>query len=118
MVAALHNTPALDNKDLIGASNGRKAVSDNQRRAAMHQMAQALLDQRFGFRIQTRGRLVENQNPGVGQDGAGNRYALSLTARQPNPTFTHDGVVPACQSLRELLYMRGFTGLLNRRLGG
>ena len=73
VVAALHDTPALDNKDLIGASNGRKAVSDDQGRAALHQMAQTLLDQGFGFRIQTRGRFVENQDPGVGQHCAGNR---------------------------------------------
>ena len=43
-------------------------MSDNQRGAATHQIRKTLLDQGFGFRIQTRGRLVENLDPGVAQN--------------------------------------------------
>ena len=53
VIAALHDPPTLDNKDLIRAPDGRKAVRDNQRGAAMHQIAKTLLDQGLGFRIHT-----------------------------------------------------------------
>src|SRR5689334_3822080 len=51
MRPALDNPATLNHQDLIGAADGRKPVSDHKRRAALHQVAQAFLNQRLGFRV-------------------------------------------------------------------
>jgi len=55
-------------------------VGDDQRRAADQYPVQRILDQRFGMRVQGAGRLVEDENARVSQDGAGDRDPLTLTA--------------------------------------
>ena len=54
----------------------------------LHQVAQALLDQRLGFGVEAGGGFVQDQNARIGQNGArdGDALALppeSLTPRSP-----------------------------------
>ena len=50
------------------------------RGAAVHQAIERLLHQRLAFGIERRGRLVEQQDRRVLQDGAGDGDALALAA--------------------------------------
>ena len=118
VVASFHDTAALNDQDLIGRPNGRKAVSDDQGRAAAHQLTQPVLDEGLGFRIEARGGLVENQDSGIGQDRSGDRYTLALAAGQSYPALADDRFVLAGEALGKLGYMRDFAGLLDRRLAG
>ena len=45
------------------------------------------LDQVLGVTVQGAGRLVEDQDPRVAQDRAGDRDALALAAREPDPAL-------------------------------
>ena len=85
--------PALDHQDLVGAADGGQAVRDHERRAALHQVREALLDQRLRLGVEARGRLVEDQDARVGEDGARDRHALALAARELDPALAHDRVV-------------------------
>ncbi len=70
MRAALDDAAAFDHQDLIGAADGREPVGDDERRAALHQVREALLDQRFGFGVEAGRRLVENEDA---RDSPGSR---------------------------------------------
>src|SRR5439155_27334535 len=53
--------------------------------------------------IQARGGLVEDQDAGVGEDRAGDRYALALPARQPHAALADDRVVTLREAADELV---------------
>ena len=111
MCAALHNAAGLHHQDLIRAADGRQPVRDHERRAALHQVPQAFLNQRLGFGIQARGRLVQNQNARIGQNRARNRNPLPLPAGEFHAALADDGVVLFLEMLGELIHARDAAGL-------
>src|SRR5258705_7288803 len=62
-------------------------------RAATHQVTQPFLNQRFRFRIQTGSGFIEDQDPGIGEDGTGDGYALLLSAGKLYAAFADDRIV-------------------------
>ena len=56
---------AFHYQNLIGAANGREAVRDDERGAAMPQRAQTFLDQRLAFAVEAGGCFVEDQQRGL-----------------------------------------------------
>ena len=50
--------------------------------AAAHHTREALQDALLGQRVDARERVVQNQNPRIAQDGAGDGGALFLAARR------------------------------------
>ncbi len=79
MRPALDNSSRLDDQNLIGAANRREPVGDDERRAPAHQLSEALLNQHFGFGIETRRRFIKDQNARIGQDRASDGNALALS---------------------------------------
>src|SRR5450755_2959747 len=82
MRAPLYDLSLLHDHNLIGAANGRKAVRDDERSASLHEIRKTLLDHLFRFRVEAGSRLVQNEDAWLGQNRAGNRDALPLSARQ------------------------------------
>src|SRR5579871_4192849 len=78
--AALDDASAFDDEDLVGAADGGEAMGNDEGRAAAHEIGQALLDEGFGFGIEAGGGFVEDENAGLGQDGARDGDALFLAA--------------------------------------
>ena len=64
----------------------------------LHQPLQRLLHQRLAFGVERRGRLVEQQDRRVAQDGAGDRDALALAARQRHAALADLAVVALRQA--------------------
>src|SRR5271155_192104 len=78
--SALNDAPCFDDQNLVRAAYRGQAVGDDESGAPTHQVAQALLDERFGFGVEARSGLVENQDARVGQDGARDGDALALAS--------------------------------------
>ena len=76
-----------------GLADRRQAVGDDDRRAAGQQPAQALLDAALGVQVDVRGRLVEDQDPRVGDQRAGERDQLALAGRELHAALADLGVV-------------------------
>ena len=85
MNAALDDASPIENQDLVSLPNRRQPVRDDERRPSGHHVAQRLLDQCLGFRIEMRGRLVEDQQARVLEDRARDRKALLLAAGESIP---------------------------------
>ena len=70
----------MEDEDAVEVGERRQPVRDHEHRLAGHQRAQAVLDMALGDRVQRTGRLVEQEDRRVLEDGARERDALPLAA--------------------------------------
>src|SRR6185503_16910269 len=110
---ALDDLSVLEHQDLVGAPDRRQAVRDDEGGAAVAQRLEAVLDHRFALAVEARGRLVEDQDPRIGEDGAGDRHALALAARQLDAALADDRVVALLELLDELVGVRDAADLFD-----
>ena len=78
--AALEDPALFDDQYLIGAADCGEAMRDDEGRSTLHEVAEAVLNHCLALRVERACRLVEDENAGVGEDGAGDGEALPLTA--------------------------------------
>ena len=79
----------LHDEDLVGAADRREPVGDDDRRAAAQQPVERLLDQDLRRPVDVRGRLVEDQDARIGEQGARDRDQLALAGREPRAALAH-----------------------------
>src|SRR3954454_16906111 len=65
--AALGDAPVLEHDDLVGVADGRQAVGDGDRRAALRELVERRLHRALGLVVQRAGRLVEDEDRRVAQ---------------------------------------------------
>src|SRR5438552_2767727 len=82
MRAALNDRAVPEDKNLVGVANGRKPVGDDEAGAALEQLFQRALNQRFSARIDRAGRLVENQDARARDHRANETYQLSFAGAE------------------------------------
>ena len=92
--------PCVDDHDAVGQAQRRAAVGDEERGAAGHDLAERGVDLLLGRGVDRRRGVVEDQDPGVGDDGPGQGDALALPAGQREPPLADHGVVAVGQGAR------------------
>lgn len=80
MAALFGDASVLQDHDPVGGADGRQPVGDDEQGAAGRERGQRVLDQCLGVRVGVRGRLVEHEDRGVGEQGSRDGEALCLTA--------------------------------------
>jgi hypothetical protein len=70
-VALFDGAAFLQNDDPGGAPHHRQAVTDDEGGTIPHQAFQRLLDHPLGLRLHGGGRFVQDEDFGIGQEGAG-----------------------------------------------
>ena len=80
----LGDAAVVDHDDAVGVAHGREAVGDDEGGASVHQVGEGLLDEVLALRVEGGGGLVEDEDGGVVQDGAGDGEALLLAAGEPD----------------------------------
>src|ERR1700675_1257759 len=78
--AALYDFAMFHHEDLVSTANGGKAMRDDERAAPLHQISETLLDHLFGFGVEAGSCFVQNQNPRLSQNRAGNGDPLPLSS--------------------------------------
>ena len=78
--AALDDAAFVQDHDQIGVANGGEAVGDDEAGAVVQDLDQCLLNLIFGLGVYVGGGFIKHEHGGVGEDGAGQRYALLLAA--------------------------------------
>ena len=76
-------------------------MGDHDRRTPLHQMLQRLLHQPLRLRVQSGGRLVEDQDRRVLQDGPGDADALPLSAGELAAPIADVGLIALLARLNE-----------------
>src|SRR5574341_11423 len=102
MAAGLRHLPFLEDDDPLGAAHRGQPVRDHQRRAAARQEIERPAHRLLADSVQVRGRLVEDQNGRVLEEGARDGHALALAARELRAALAHDRVEPVGQVGHEL----------------
>src|SRR5579883_189050 len=103
MAAILDDAAALDGDDAIGRAHGGKAMRDDDHGAALSDAAHILLDDALALIIERARRLVENEDARIGDERAGDRNALTLSAGEAAAALADDRVVALRQFEDELM---------------
>jgi hypothetical protein len=101
MRALLGDAAGLEHDDAIGMDHGRQAVRDDDRGAAALDRFQRRLDIGLGAAVERAGRLVEDQDRRVLDQGARDRDALLLAARELQAALADAGVEAVGERLDE-----------------
>ena len=104
VVGAVGDDPAVvEQHDPVGQGDGGGPVGDDDRGAPGHDLAEGVADLVLLGGVDRRGGVVEDQHPGVGQDGPGDGDALALAARQREAPLADLGAVALGQRRDELV---------------
>src|SRR5437868_6155968 len=93
VAAALGNPAAVKHDDLVGVDDGRQPMGDHHGGAAAAHLFQRALDLLLGPGVERAGRLVEQQDVRVLEDGARDRHPLLLAAGELQPPLADRGLV-------------------------
>src|SRR5437763_10507229 len=80
--SALNRATIVEDDDLVGVDDGRQAMSDHDRSPAFGHPVERLLDRLLSPAVERGGRLVQDQDRRGFEQGAGDRNALFLSARE------------------------------------
>ena len=89
---------AVDDADLVGVGDRREAVGDDQSRAPFAQGVKRLLNRLLGLGVERRGRLVEQDDRRVFEEGARDGDALALAAGELQAVLAAGRVVAALEA--------------------
>src|SRR5574343_372058 len=107
VVADLDDLSAIHDDQPVGLAQRGEAVGDGDRRAALDEVVERLLDLFFGLGVDRRGRFVEYQDARIDEQRAGDRDALALAAGQALAAFADQRVVAVRQAQDELVGVGG-----------
>src|SRR6267378_7798797 len=79
--AALDDAALVQDIDPVGRANAREAMGDEEHGASAEEVAHSRKEVMLGSRVQSRGRLVEDDERSVAEECASERDALPLTDR-------------------------------------
>ena len=85
---------SLKHSDAVAFGDGRKAVCDLDGGAADHKAVKCVLHDVLALRIKGAGGLIQDEYFGVLEDGACDRKALQLPARECDAPLPHGCIIP------------------------
>ena len=85
--ALFDDATGFEDDDLVGAADGGDFVRDDDAGRPGEEPVESLLDSGLGLGVEGAGAVIEEEHAGFGDDGAGQRQALTLTARQGIAAF-------------------------------
>src|ERR1700730_19109610 len=91
VAAVLDHPPALEGDDAVGALHRRQAVRDDEDGPSRSDLFHVLLDGPLALVVERARRLVEDEDPRIGDEGAGHRDALALGAGEARAAPAHEG---------------------------
>ena len=80
--ALCHDLALLQYDDIVSCQNGADALGNHKAGATLHQVIQRILNEHFGLNIYGAGRIVQDQDARVEQQGPCNGDPLLLPAAQ------------------------------------
>ena len=119
MGALLDDPAVIHDEDRVGVPDRGQPVGDDEARPSQHQPGHGPLDEDLRARVHGARRLVEDEDPAVGQEGSSDRQELHLTLRHAGGVVVEDRVVPVGERPDEMIDMGGLgrgRDLLLRRI--
>ena len=115
-VAVLGDPTVVEHDHLVDHVESRKAVSDDEGRAALHQFGDGPTNALLRFRVVARRRLVENDEVGVAQPDSGEGKQLCLACREAGSASSQRTVDAGVdEPVESDVTQRGFDAGIRRR---
>src|SRR5262249_6786414 len=89
----LDDAAVLEDDDDAGVADRRKAMGDDERGATVQQPAESAFDLLLGADVDRARRLVEDQDPWIGEQRTREGNELALTEREPEAALAELGLV-------------------------
>jgi hypothetical protein len=93
MGAPFNNPASVHDKDPVAADDAFEPMRDKYDCAPAPERLECLHQKPLVVGIQSACRLIQDEDRGVGQEGAGNRKPLALSTGQVLPSLGQNGVV-------------------------
>ena len=71
--AVLHDAPLFEHQNGVSMLQGAQPLRNDKRGAAGHELRESLLNEKFGFHVHTRRRIIEDEQTLVTRTGPRNR---------------------------------------------
>ena len=118
MAAVLRHPSVVNDEDLVGVAHGGQAVGDDNDGASGGQAGQGLVDVALGGGVGLGGGLVQDQDGGVLEVGAGQGDPLALAPGEEPARLAQDRVVAVGQARNALVDAGGPGRRLHLLAGG
>ncbi len=103
----LGDSSILENHNPVRVNDRGEPMPDDDHRPALCKLAQGVLDERFGLRVDVRCRLIENEDARILQEDACNRDPLPLAYGEGDSTLANLRVIPLRQAHDEIVGICG-----------
>src|SRR5271170_4399693 len=110
MRAELHDTSLMQDGYAISIADSRNTMRDENGRASAHDFAEMVKDFVFGLSIHAGKRVIEDEDAGAAQKGAGDGGPLFLTSGERDASFADCSVVAFGETFDVLRDVGGFSG--------
>src|SRR5215212_1735158 len=108
MSALGNNFALIQNDDFIGVYYSTNALCDHKGCASPHESIESFLDLRLRIEVNTGGRVIQDENARVEEQGAGNRNALLLSAGERGTAFPNTCVIAIGERQDEVVCLSSF----------
>src|SRR5580700_1615517 len=92
-------------------------MRNDKGRAALHEVAKAMLNHRLALGVERACGFIENEDARVGEDGARDGQTLALASGELDTALADDGLITFGEALRELINTSDSAGLEELLLG-
>jgi len=107
VLADLDDVAVVHDQDQIGVLDRGQAVGDDEAGAPLHQILHAFLDQDLSAGVDRRGRLIQDQDLRIAQEGAGDRQQLLLALGDVGGFLVDFRLVAVFQGADEVVHIGG-----------
>ena len=101
---------AFQDDDQVGVLDRAEAVGDGKGGSPLEQAVDGFLDQPFAGGIQIAGGFIKYEDAWIGKECSGNGQSLALPSREPDASFTNEGVKLIRERFDELHRIGRFSG--------
>src|SRR5690606_27164256 len=106
MAAAFDNPSPFEEEDLVGLHERCQAVRDDDHGTVPRDLAEGCANLTLGGGIDGGRRIVEDKDPGFGEDRAGDRETLALSAGERDAPLADQGPVVLRQAADVVVELR------------
>src|SRR5712691_3679715 len=103
MFAHFYDASVLQHHDLVGIADGREAMGNHNGSTSLQDALQGTLDEHFRVGVDIRCGLVQDEDTGIADNGAGEAEQLSLANAQVHTTLGEGCIVALCQGHDEVV---------------
>ncbi len=118
MIACFADLATVENDDLVGVADRGETVRDDESGSALHELYHCFLDTHFRTGVDAGGRLVENEDLGIGKNGSRDGEELTLTVTDIAARFGQHGLIALGHTIDEAVCVRHCGCLVKLVIGG